>query len=188
MERVCIFIDGSNLYHGLKANYGNTRIDFKKLGDVLREGRQLLRIYYYNVPLDAREEPEEYKRQQQFFDRLNKTDYLELRFGRLVKRTVKNKWCQSCARERGVKLVCQECGSQITGEFRTEKGVDVKLAVDMLSLAATNTYNTAILVSGDGDLKDAVQAFFPRGTAHALRNAVDRAIILDQAKVDMCRP
>jgi hypothetical protein len=44
MERVCIFIDGSNFYHGLKANYGNTRIDFKKLGNVLRQERRLVRI------------------------------------------------------------------------------------------------------------------------------------------------
>jgi len=30
MERVCIYIDGSNLYHGLKGECGQARLDFAK--------------------------------------------------------------------------------------------------------------------------------------------------------------
>ena len=39
-----------------------------------------------------------------------------------------------------------------------EKGVDVALAVDMVTFAAKNQYDTAILVSGAGDFAPAVQA------------------------------
>ena len=35
MERVMIFIDGSNFYHGLKEVIGTARIDFTKFGDIL---------------------------------------------------------------------------------------------------------------------------------------------------------
>jgi uncharacterized LabA/DUF88 family protein len=38
-----------------------------------------------------------------------------------------------------------------------EKGVDIKLATDMLDLGWRNLYTTAILVSGDGDFAYAVQ-------------------------------
>ena len=38
-----------------------------------------------------------------------------------------------------------------------EKGVDIKIATDMLQLAWKNLYTTGILVSGDGDFSYAVQ-------------------------------
>jgi len=39
---------------------------------------------------------------------------------------------------------------------RTEKGIDVKIAVDMIRLAYEDKYDAAFLISGDGDLVDAV--------------------------------
>ncbi len=67
-KKVMIFIDGSNFYHALK-NLGVTSIDFKHLCDSLigRE-RELVRVYYYNAPVNQSEEPERYKRQQKFFN------------------------------------------------------------------------------------------------------------------------
>ena len=51
MERVAIFIDGSNFYHGLKEYLGKTRINFYKFAALLcGEDRKLIRIYYYNAP------------------------------------------------------------------------------------------------------------------------------------------
>lgn len=57
MERVVIFIDGSNFYHGLKAQFGKANIDFKKLNEKLIGNRKLIRCYYYNVPVNAQKEP-----------------------------------------------------------------------------------------------------------------------------------
>ena len=48
-----------------------------------------------------------------------------------------------------------------TGTFGQEKAVDVKLAVDLLEFA--DIYDTAIIVSGDGDYVPAVQAVKNRG-------------------------
>ncbi|AGY57508.1 NYN domain-containing protein [Gloeobacter kilaueensis] len=72
--------------------------------------------------------------------------------------------------------------------------LDVEIAVDMLSLAGS--YDTAILVSGDGDLAYAVNAASYKGvrvevvslrsmTSDYLINVADRYIDLDQIKEDI---
>lgn len=45
MERVTIFIDGSNFYHALKRCFGTAAIDFEKLAALLVGPRKLIRIY-----------------------------------------------------------------------------------------------------------------------------------------------
>lgn len=48
-----------------------------------------------------------------------------------------------------------------TGQFGTEKAVDVKLATDLITL--TDIYDTAVIVSGDQDYVPAVQYIKDRG-------------------------
>jgi uncharacterized LabA/DUF88 family protein len=162
MDRVCIFIDGSNFYYGLKHNIGKTNVNFHAFSLKLYNGRKLIRTYYYNAPVDRELDEDKYKSQQKFFDSLKKTPFLELKLGRLVTRD-------------GVKV---------------EKGVDVYLAVDMLKYAQANTYDTAILVSGDGDFASAVNAVmdlgkhvenaqFRSGQSQHLRDVCDVGIQLD---------
>jgi uncharacterized LabA/DUF88 family protein len=49
-------------------------------------------------------------------------------------------------------------GLKATINTYAEKGVDIQVAVDMLQLAFNKAYDTAILVSGDGDFASVVQA------------------------------
>lgn len=52
MDRVCIFIDGSNFYHAVKSAGVDSKIDFAKLATVLTgPDRQHVHTYYYNTPL-----------------------------------------------------------------------------------------------------------------------------------------
>ena len=44
-----------------------------------------------------------------------------------------------------------------------EKGIDVAIAVESLSLAYDDAYDTALLVSGDGDYVELVEAIKRRG-------------------------
>ncbi len=129
-ERVAIFIDGSNLYHCLKGDFGHANLDFEKFVGRLCAGRRLIRAYYYNAPIRIQDNPEKAKSQQRFFDRLRDVPYLTLKLGRLEPR----------------------------GNTVVEKGVDVALVVDMLRLAYRDVYDTAILVSGDADFATAVEA------------------------------
>jgi uncharacterized LabA/DUF88 family protein len=77
-----------------------------------------------------------------------------------------------------------------TGEM-IEKGVDVALATDMLSLAFRNAYDVAVLVSGDNDFLQAVDevkragkrveiACFSSSIGHELRMKADDFIPIDQ--------
>ncbi|MFH1652286.1 MAG: NYN domain-containing protein [Chloroflexota bacterium] len=137
-ERVMIFIDGSNLYHSLKKNFGRTDLDIGKFCNKLLNKRQLIRIYYYNARVGQKEEPERYKSQQAFFAGVNAIPYTELRLGRLVY----NNW---------------------PGTPPYEKGTDVQLATDMVTHGFRTNYDIAILVAGDNDYVSAIQAVKDNG-------------------------
>jgi len=141
MSRVAVFIDGSNFYHCCKTNLGRTDINLGEFAAALvGSDRELVRTYYYNCPLPA-DKPEAMRQsQEKFFGALNRTPYFEVRLGRLSQKTVK----------------CPECGAET--QRWTEKGVDMHIGVDMLSLSSKNLIDVAVLVSGDADLADAVKA------------------------------
>jgi uncharacterized LabA/DUF88 family protein len=130
MKRICIFIDGSNLYFALKRNSKMTRVDYYQLSLALSgQDRQLVRTYYYNAVFDAVQFPDKAKSQQSFLDSLDRTPYLDLRLGRIV---------------------------QNREGHRVEKGVDVRMASDMVYYAARNFFDTAVIVTEDQDFAPAV--------------------------------
>lgn len=168
-ERVCVFIDGANFYYQLKDNLGQpgTRVDFGKFAQwLVGPGRTLVRTYYYTVRLTPDHPPEQRQGQQKFLGALDRVPYLEVRLGKLVRR---DSTCPAC-HDHQIKYV--------------EKGVDMRLGVDMLAGAAKNLYDTGIVVSGDADLGEAVRAVkelgrhvevaaFEKGRAYELVQAAD---------------
>jgi len=128
-ERVTIFIDGANLLHGLSQDFNRIDVDFEKLVEKLLNNRQLSRIYYYTALPDQGRDPERYTKQQKFLAALQRKPYFRVVLGRLEPR----------------------------GDTYVEKGVDISLAIDLLDLAYHNTYDTAIIISGDGDFSRAVE-------------------------------
>jgi len=128
-ERVCIFIDGSNLYHSLEENCNRADLDFNAFITKLTKGRHLYRAYYYNILQDPERRGPAYQEQQKFLASLYAVPRLEVRLGT----------------------------SKYRGEQLVEKGVDIMLATDLLQYAWENRYDVAILVSGDGDFSYAVQ-------------------------------
>ena len=172
-ENVMVYIDGSNLYHSLGHECGRHDLDFGKFAAKLVGGRRLVRIYYYNAQVDQTKEPTQYGQQQRFFAALQYVPYLELRRGRMV---YPDNWP--------------------TGPSY-EKGVDIKIATDMLMHGAQDNYDVAILVSGDSDFEDALQAvknighhmevaLFGRRTSQKLREVADKVIQLDKAFLGDC--
>ena len=71
MERVSIFIDGSNLYHSIKV-LGNIKIDFEKLIKELSKNRILVNAFYYIAPLDITTNEKKYWKHQKFLAELEK--------------------------------------------------------------------------------------------------------------------
>lgn len=171
--RVMVFIDGSNLYHSLRNEFGRSDLDFERFCARLVGNRRLSRAYYYNAPIDQTKEPGRYREQQRFFDRMRRVSYLEVKLGRLVYRN----W---------------------PAEPPYEKGIDIKLATDLLTHCFRDNYDVAVLVSGDTDFADALQAVKdcakhievvlfggPRTSRH-LRDVADRVVDADEAFLADC--
>lgn len=135
-ERVAIFIDGSNLYNGMRENLSNTRVNLSELIKQLQGERRLVRAYYYNAQLTEDYDGELREGQQRFFESLRRIPYVTVRLGRLYRR---------------------QDGTLV------EKGVDVAIAVESLSLAMTDAYDCALIVSGDGDYVELVEALKRQG-------------------------
>lgn len=167
VERVAVFIDGSNFYHAVKDQRGSARVDFEFLVEGLVEGRELVRSYYYNALPRQDDVPEEqYTQQRNFFESINRLPYFEVKLGYI---------------DRG-----------------NQKGVDVQLVTDMILGAVRDNYDTAVIVSGDGDFaipaqavkdmgKHIEHAFFP-GWGKQLIRAADRFIDLSELIRDPFAP
>jgi uncharacterized LabA/DUF88 family protein len=196
MERVMIFIDGSNFYHGLREEFEIKKeeahkvpaVDFSKFGNFLcGSGRKLEKIHYYNAPLSQNDKDKEaYKEQQRFFNSLQFVPNLIFTKGRLEKRYIK-------IEHKGIaKIFGKESVS-----FHVEKGIDVNIAVDMLKLAFANQYDTAILVSGDGDFASVVEAvknlgkkvecaYVSKRKCYHLKQVANKFISLDKKNLVSC--
>ena len=164
MNRLMIFIDGSNLYHGIK-NFGRKiSINFHKFQKMLVARRKLIRTYYYNV------ETPELKEQLKFYKELESIENFKIILGRLEKRK---------------------------GGHKVEKGIDIKIATDMLKHALMDNYDVAILVTGDGDFVPVIEeiqeagkiienAYFVKGSSNLLKTACDKYIKIDSNFLKKC--
>ena len=163
-DRVAIFIDGSNLYHALRSNFGRHDLNFADFSSKLSGVRRLFRTYYYNVLQDPAQRPDAHREQQEFFGNLRNTPYLEIRLG-------------STKMAQGIPV---------------EKGIDIMLATDLLYFAWNNFYDVAVLVSGDSDFAYALQAvknmgkhvevaFFEGGASKDLLSVADNRHLLNRS-------
>jgi len=136
-ERIIVFIDGSNLYHLVKqwfSEESQINFNFKKFLKKIVKDRTIVRVYYYNCPLDRNKDNRAYRSQQRFFQKLKEIPNFRL-------------------------VLCRMQKVKINGKTIYQvKEDDIHLAVDMVKLAYNNAYNTAILVSSDGDFVPAINA------------------------------
>jgi uncharacterized LabA/DUF88 family protein len=179
MERVVVFIDGSNFYHSCVEALGDYRVDFEKFCGKLTGERELVEIRYYIAILKQQKNPEAYKAQQRFLSKLGAIKNLKVIPGKLKKRFDE----------------CEYCGKK--SSYHVEKGTDVNLAIDLIDLAHKNKYDTAILVTGDGDFSGAVKLTrkFKKKVEHArfeinysseLNRACNTQTILDEEYMKNC--
>ena len=135
-KKVMIFIDGSNLYHVLLKNCGRSDLMFSSFGEKLTgKDRELKKIFYYNVKQELQGKIKIPEEQKKFLKSLEKIDNLEVKLG-----------------------IWKEQNGSIV-----EKGVDVLLATDLVLNSVKNKYDTAIIVSGDGDFFPAIEAVKKEG-------------------------
>jgi uncharacterized LabA/DUF88 family protein len=173
MEKVISYIDGYNLYHGLKsqgwkwAYWLNLHLMTKNL---LSESQELIATKYFTTRVSV---PEDKRlRQQKFLEALETIPEIKFFYGKYVPDEV----------------VCRKCGHTYTTYH--EKMTDINIAVEMLTDAMKNKYDTAILVSGDSDLvnvvhrvkefkKKVIILFPPKRKPRSLRTSANIVIDID---------
>jgi uncharacterized LabA/DUF88 family protein len=182
MHRVIVYIDGFNLYFGLKSK-GLRRfywLDLRRLAEnLLRPGQRLERVRYFTARISSRSgNPGRQKRQATFLEALGTLPNFDIQYGHYL---AKSRQCLSCG---------------ATWETHEEKMTDVNIAVSLLGDAQDNAFDTAIIVSGDSDLttpvlairerypnKRVIIAFPPDRNSVQLRNAATAAFVIGRKKI-----
>ena len=133
--RVMVFIDGNNLYHGVKARDWGSWIDIGKLAKKVVGQRDLIHIFYYNAPPPGGKTYTE--KANAYLAFVQKTPNLTMRKSRL----------------QGITKADEYASYQ----SYVEKGGDTALSSDLVSQAAKNSFDTAIIISSDGDFEPAAR-------------------------------
>jgi len=177
-RRVMIFIDGGYLRKNFEKIYKHQDINFPGLLGILTElayeekrHPKVIRDYYYDARADPIENPDEFKKQSEYFSRIQEYGIYEVKLAR-IKKAGKN--------SQKVK----------------QKGADVLLAVDMITKALMDHYDIAILLTGDDDFLDLVKAvkdltdkrvygaFYPDHISEDLRKSLDKKQPLTRQLLD----
>ncbi len=147
MQRVAAYVDGFNLYFGLKS-HGWKRyywLNVQRLAmHLLKPYQQLVFVKYFTARVS--DPPDKRKRQETYIEALETLSELAIYYGKY----------QLNPRQ------CRNCG--FTDQVPNEKMTDVNISVELLSDAFQNKFDTALLVSADSDLTApvvAIQHLFP---------------------------
>lgn len=133
-DRVIAYIDGFNLYFGMKeAGYEKCKwLNIEKLvSSILKPNQELIKIKYFTSRVNNN--PEKQKRQSTYIDAIESTG-VTIIYGKY---------------QNGLEE-CKRC--QNSWKTTKEKMTDVNIATTMIVDAFTDKYDIAMLISGDSDL------------------------------------
>ena len=148
MERVIVYIDGFNLYFGLKEKNWKRYywLNLQKLAKaLLKEDQKLIVTKYFTSRVSF--PPDKVKRQTTFIEALETLKKFKIYYGHY----------------RPNDIECYKCGNIIPKP--NEKMTDVNIAVEMLTDAFEGRFDRAILISADSDLSapiNKVKKLFPK--------------------------
>jgi hypothetical protein len=169
-DRVVVYIDGFNLYFGLKTKgwrrfYWLNLLDLSR--NLLKPHQTLAQVKYFTSRI--RDDPPKERRQSTYIDALQTLPPGELRI-------ILGKY-QSEIR------TCRSCGSSYPSH--NDKMTDVNIAVEMMADAFQDRFDSALLISADSDLtapiattlrlfplKRVVAAFPPARSSEDLKRVV----------------
>lgn len=179
MATVIAYVDGFNLYHGLRDKYRRRYLwlDLDHLVQRLRPNDHIVAVRYFTALV--RDDPAALARQRTYLDALSaRSGTVEIILGRYQTKT----------------LACRQCGSVWTSY--EEKETDVNIAVSIVADAAATASEIALIISADSDLCPAIRtarslnsgrgiiaAFPPRRSSFELRSLIRGAFTI--AAVDL---
>lgn len=142
MRRIYVYVDGFNLYHGIRTQFGRSLhwLDLEALGvALLRPGQRLDKVRYFTARV--RDQDASRRRQLNYLEALDAhCARVETHEGRFQRKT----------------CTCFACRAQWT--TYEEKETDVNLAVALVEDAALDRFDIALIVSADSDLCPAIRA------------------------------
>ncbi len=179
MQKINVYIDGFNLYFGLK-DKGWKRYYWLNLVELsrklLKPDQSLKDVKYFTSRISL--PPDKAKRQSVFIEALETLPEIKLYFGKYQKNDV----------------TCTKCGHVMYKP--SEKMTDVNIAVEMLADAFRNEFDVAILISADSDLtgsikyirqlfpeKQIVVAFPPSRFSYELQNIAHASFVIGRKKL-----
>ena len=182
MERVIAYIDGFNLYFGMREKgWGRYLwLDVHALvNNLLKPRQRLVRTKYFTSRVSGtRSDPGKPQRQNTYLDALGTLPDLDIFYGHYLPKNVQ----------------CFSCGA--TWVSHEEKMTDVNIAVALLLDAYDNAFDTAILMTGDSDLrapvfemrarfpkKRLIMGFPPARESVVLRKVANAALIIGRKKL-----
>ena len=143
MQRVAVYIDGLNLYYGMKS-MGWRRyywLDLQRLSEnLLRPYQRLQFVRYFTAKfLPDDNDPGQVERQDAYLQALSSLPKVDIHYGFHISRTI----------------TCPHCKGDIIRY--EEKMTDVNIAVALLEDANNNLYDAAIVISADSDLSRPIE-------------------------------
>jgi uncharacterized LabA/DUF88 family protein len=147
-QRVLAYIDGFNLYYGLKAA-GWKRFYWLNLQALVRNLLEAEQDLVFTKYFTSRVSypPDKERRQSIFLEALETLNEFSIHYGHYQ---TNPQWCR-------------KCGNKVM--IPSEKMTDVNIAVEILSDAYQDLFDTAVLVSADSDLTApilAIKGLFPQ--------------------------
>ena len=151
MDRVIAYVDGFNLYFGMKSK-GWRRFYWLDIPELVRKmlkpSQQLVETKYFTSRVSASfADPDKPKRQNTYLEAIGTLPSLSVFFGHYLQTSTT---CRTCGASRLV---------------QSEKMTDVNIATQLLADAFLDRFDTAFLISGDSDLVPPVKLIrqvFPR--------------------------
>ena len=192
VKRVVTFIDGQNLYHATRESFGYTypNFDVKSLSQKIcqTKGWNLTQVRFYTgVP--------------------DKSDDSVWNHFWVAKMRVMS-WQQVVVFSRSLRYRNQRIklpdGTDHTFLVGVEKGIDVRIAIDVIRMAHHNEYDVALIFSQDQDLSEVAQEIrtisqeqdrwikvacaFPNSPTTLNRRGIEKTdwILIDRATYDSC--
>jgi uncharacterized LabA/DUF88 family protein len=166
-QHVITYIDGFNLYYGLKSKYRRKYIwlDVEALSNnLLKQGQVLKEVKYFTAMIHHN--PNKEKRQRTYISALETLPITKIIYGKYLTN----------------QHTCPNCGN--IENIPSEKMTDVNIATHLLTDAFNNSFDIAIVISADSDLtgpinivgklfvnKKVVVAFPPDRVSFDLKNA-----------------
>jgi uncharacterized LabA/DUF88 family protein len=177
MKRVIAYVDGFNLYFGLR-DKGWKRFYWLNIQQVARHllmpDQTLTTTKYFTAKVKY--PPAKQRRQNTFLEALGTLPDFHIYYGHYL----------------ADKIVCRKCGHAYTTHH--EKMTDVNIAMELLTDAFQDNFDIALLISADGDLvgpvkkvkqlfpkKRVIVVFPPKRHSNALKNVADVCLHLDRA-------